>query len=159
MCINVQPQTLTAIASAMVTLGGRITAVHKEIDSIKSDMSAANFSLAVCAGSTKTGGKDLTLLADNGVRSIVLCLEDAPTEEEEVGPELQKRKRSVKNSDVGSIVDITMSSAPIDVSQDAELVMNNNSSDDMSVRENSLFENDVTTAGPEHQARREQCVS
>jgi len=44
----------------MVTLGGRITIVHKEIDFIQNDMFAANLSknpIAICAGATRNLGK------------------------------------------------------------------------------------------------------
>ena len=41
-------------------------------------------------------------------------------------------------------------------SQETEKIVSANAGSNMSIRENPLFENDVTTAGPVHQARREQ---
>jgi len=69
--------------------------------------------LAVCAWSMYSGGKELALVTDHVVRSAVLTLEAAPTEEEDVGPELRKRKRSAKNSATDCNVDTVMFSAPM----------------------------------------------
>ena len=85
----------TTAASTMVTLGGRLTAVHKELGSIRSDMSAAHMSVnpvILCAGTSKTDGKELVLSSDRGVQPTVLALEAGPLAEKDEGSKLRKRK-------------------------------------------------------------------
>lgn len=149
----------TAATSTMVTLGGRVTALDKELDSIRSDMFVAHLfvnPLVICAGPSKAGGKKLMLSPASVVRPTVLALKAVPNADEDESPDLRKWKRSVKQPAADSSVDTIMFNAIIDDSQEVENVVNEYSRVQMSISDNPLYENDVLTAGPEHQARREQ---